>query len=155
MRIKIECAFGMFVKRWGILRRAISAAITLDKAIPMVMCLTKLHNFCITQRLGCAELSTPVSNDHILATDVAPNLGTDSVEVLGNGGFSMTGDIGPSELIGGGHHNDDTTPNIRQSFARGNRGDGPLPRERMLAQVVRKNLKRPKPRAWSTIAVKD
>lgn len=95
-------------------------------------------------------MSTPVSND-VLASDVVPHLATDSVEVLGNGGFGMTGDVGPSELIGGGHHNDDTTPGIRQSFARGNRGDRPLPRERMLAQVARKCLKRPKPRAWSTI----
>ena len=155
VRIKIECAFGMFVNRWGILRRAISVAITLDKAVPMVMCLTKLHNFCIDERLGNAAFNTPVSDSApSLPNNVDPNLPVDNVEVLGNGGFGMTTTgVGPAELIGGGHHNDDTTAAVRQSFARGNRGSGPLPRERMLAQVVRKGVKRPRPRGWSSIAV--
>ena len=47
VRINVECAFGMLVHRWGILRRPISAQIGLQKTTALVMALCRLHNYCI------------------------------------------------------------------------------------------------------------
>ena len=49
VRINIECAFGMLVHRWGILRKAIPMNISLTRTNALVMALCKLHNFCIDQ----------------------------------------------------------------------------------------------------------
>jgi len=49
LRINIECAFGMLVHHWGLLRKAIPMNITVKKTCSLVMCLCKLHNFCIVQ----------------------------------------------------------------------------------------------------------
>ena len=53
VRITIERAFGILVHRWGILRRPLSISIL--KVPPLVMCLMKLHNFCIETN----SMSTP------------------------------------------------------------------------------------------------
>jgi len=50
LRIRVECAFGMFTQRWGILRQIIPKNISLRRTIAMVICLAKLHNFCIDER---------------------------------------------------------------------------------------------------------
>ncbi len=47
LRIQVECAFGMLVGRWGLLRAAIPLNILLTRTIAMVHALAKLHNFCI------------------------------------------------------------------------------------------------------------
>ena len=50
LRITIECAFGMLVHRWGILRKAMPMGITVHKTSVLVVALCKLHNFCIHAR---------------------------------------------------------------------------------------------------------
>ena len=45
VRFTIERAFGIFVHQWGTLSRPLSISIL--KVPPLVMCLMKLHNFCI------------------------------------------------------------------------------------------------------------
>lgn len=55
LRINIECAFGMLVHRWGILRKAIPMNITVQKTTSLVFCLCKLHNFCISERENIAQ----------------------------------------------------------------------------------------------------
>ncbi len=47
LRICVECAFGMLVFHWGILRAAIPLNISLSKTIALVHALAKLHNICI------------------------------------------------------------------------------------------------------------
>ena len=49
LRIRVECAFGMIVQRWGILRMAISQNIGVKKVVALVIALAKLHNFCIDE----------------------------------------------------------------------------------------------------------
>jgi hypothetical protein len=49
LRIQVECAFGMFVQRWGILRSAIPKGISVRKTMSLVLALAKIHNFCIEQ----------------------------------------------------------------------------------------------------------
>ena len=49
LRVTIECAFGVLVNRWSILRRPL--CFNLERIGPLVMCLCRLHNFCIQKRL--------------------------------------------------------------------------------------------------------
>ena len=52
-RMAIECAFGILVRRWGVLWRPLSQKF--DRRAPLVAALMKLHNFCITERLQNAD----------------------------------------------------------------------------------------------------
>jgi len=45
--INIECAFGMLVHRWGVLRRPLSSKISMDRQTGLAIALCRLHNFCI------------------------------------------------------------------------------------------------------------
>ena len=47
LRINIECAFGILVHRWGLLRKPIPVNISVSKSASLVLALCKLHNFCI------------------------------------------------------------------------------------------------------------
>jgi hypothetical protein len=49
LRIRVECAFGMFVQRWGVLRSALPCGISIQKTISLVVALAKIPNFCIDQ----------------------------------------------------------------------------------------------------------
>jgi hypothetical protein len=50
LRINIECAFGMLVHRWSILRKPMPINITVEKTAHMAWALCKLHNYCISRR---------------------------------------------------------------------------------------------------------
>jgi hypothetical protein len=76
LRINIECAFGMFVHRWGMLRKPIPSNIGLKRTTALVMCLCRLHNFCIDSRL--------LPTDNVV---VPPALSSDADEICINGGF--------------------------------------------------------------------
>ena len=50
-RMPIECAFGIIVRRWGVLWRALS--VRFDRRAPLIGACIKLHNFCInTQEIA-------------------------------------------------------------------------------------------------------
>ena len=49
LRIRVGCAFGMLVQRWGILRTAIPHTISLTRIVGLVNTLAQLHNFCIDE----------------------------------------------------------------------------------------------------------
>jgi hypothetical protein len=48
--IQVECAFGMLVGCWGILRSANPQNISLTRTIELVHALAKLHKFCIDKQ---------------------------------------------------------------------------------------------------------
>ena len=48
-RMPIECAFGVLVKRWGILWRKLQ--VRFDRRAALIGALIRLHNFCITHRV--------------------------------------------------------------------------------------------------------
>ncbi len=50
LRIRIEMAFGLMVKKWGILARPLT--IKLKNVKRLVIAIAKLHNFCINERIG-------------------------------------------------------------------------------------------------------
>ena len=47
LQINIECAFGMLVHRWGVLRKALPVNISIAKTAQLVRALCMLNNFCI------------------------------------------------------------------------------------------------------------
>jgi DDE superfamily endonuclease len=49
LRIRIEMAFGLMTRKWGILQRPLSNGLPSIKHI--ICCIARLHNFCIDERL--------------------------------------------------------------------------------------------------------
>jgi len=138
--INIECAFGMLINRWGLLRRAVPAAIGVKKTCRLVKCLATLHNFCIDRRVGVTKC-----------------LATDNVEIAAHGGLECESNDfnreSPDQLLHGGEHFDETeleTPEQRRNYERRARraNNGVLPRDLLLEVVTEKELKRPPPRQW-------
>ena len=50
LRVRIKMAFGLMVKKWGILARPLT--IKLKNVKRLVTAIAKLHNFCINKRLA-------------------------------------------------------------------------------------------------------
>lgn len=59
-RMPIECAFGILIKRWGILWRPLQVAF--NRRAPLIGCLMRLHNWCIDHRVS-DELQTRKLDD--------------------------------------------------------------------------------------------
>ena len=126
LRIHIECAFGMLVHRWGILRKPIPMGITIEKTCALVYCLCKLHNFCINVKEGKAQ----------------DNTAADLLDIASHGGVPLDADGNPAQLMNAGHHFDDVNRNVRRQFERSQPEE--LPRDRLLEIVVNQDLRRPK-----------
>jgi hypothetical protein len=141
LRINIECAFGMFVGRWGLLRRALPQAMGLKKIVGLTLCLVRLHNFCIEQR--GSKILTPLASD--------------AMEVLAHGGGGFVEGHCPEELLGGGDHNDDTTAVFRRNFGRNLILDDGivLPRDKLLKLIEDGGFKRPCPKGWGAFPPLD
>jgi hypothetical protein len=62
LRIRVECAFGMLVARWGI-RMAISNKLTVTRTIALVNMLARLHIFCLGEVIPVQlEMDTECEN---------------------------------------------------------------------------------------------
>jgi hypothetical protein len=114
------------------------------------MCLCRLHNFCINERLRDKARSLSLGSH-----ELAPPLAADAVEISAHGAIQLRrregGHLAPEALLDGGEHHDDTVrKDLRQieRKARGNCPDGKLPRDIMHEIVVSKGLKRPEPNQW-------
>ena len=158
LRIKIECAFGQLVNRWGILRRAISARTGLYKATRLVTCLCRLHNFCINRRLlktKNSEQSTASENknknEQQEDDDLARPLAIDDAEIAVNGGIRR--EQRPNQLLDGGEHFDEYNSASRKLLWRMEQQPN-LPRERLHQEVVDKCLRRPTPKQWQKSTAK-
>lgn len=140
LRIRIECAFGMLVQRWGILRMAMPMGISVKKTIALVNCLAKLHNFCIDE-VDSATDSLRADNCNIESSDsgfVPMIANQDIADVLGVEVAT------PDGLIGGGHHFHDLPRAARRDrSAISVRSAIELPRERLCLHVQSKHMVRP------------
>jgi hypothetical protein len=134
LRIRIECAFGMLVHRWAILRSAIPMNITLVKVVALVNCLAKLHNFCIDEGV-----------DHSMPADLHHLRTTRGGIIALEGSSESGGEQAPGGLLGGGHHSNDYP---RDETVRRIRNSGiVLPRTLLLNQVIlQPHRRRPTPR---------
>ena len=154
LRIRVECAFGMLVQRWSILRTPISSGMSIKKVIALVNCLAKLHNFCIGGRTdleddnggngGAGDNDDDDDNNNNDLTD-------DPLERFGNltetaWGYTILeastehpeASLRPVQLLDGGNH----FRGLPRQFRRdGN--DESLPRQRLHDQVVDSHLIRP------------
>ena len=112
VRINIECAFGMLVHRWAILRKPLSSTMGVEKQMVLVMALCKLHNYCIglddvVEENGTGDM---VNSDESVRNEDAPSLeARDEHRISSLGGIDPreSRDAGPAELLGGGEHFDD------------------------------------------------
>jgi DDE superfamily endonuclease len=110
VRIKVECAFGQLVQRWGLLRRALSAKITTKKVTTLCMALCRVHNFCIDRRLKPEDrMGTPTSPSGSKETEDLSPLISDECVIEMNGGIRTRNDESyrPVGLLHGGMHFDD------------------------------------------------
>jgi hypothetical protein len=57
LRIRIENAFALLVRWWGILWRLLN--VRLKNQPNLIMCLFKLHNYCIDEKEQCPPISGP------------------------------------------------------------------------------------------------
>jgi hypothetical protein len=135
LRIQIECAFGKFTQRWGILRSAMPKKVLLKKSVALVVALARLHNFCIDQKQLQIENMIAPDERYIERLGAVP-LEEDS---------RMNGQRIPRHLIGGGDHFAGMERNERRRLVRSFNGIE-LPRERLLAVVIDQDLQRPRPR---------
>lgn len=143
LRIRIECAFGMLVQRWGILRMAMPLGLSIKKTIAMVNALAKLHNFCIDEVDGSSGDYSVV--DHPLAEDAANivNCPDGSVPVVRNDQVHEILGINvdtPESLIGGGEHFDDVP---RANRRRRDVDQSMLPRTKLCKHVEDTHKVRP------------
>ena len=130
LRIQIECAFGKFTHRWGILRSALPKRMSLKKSVSLVLALARLHNFCIDQKQA---ITNPPAVDEI------------NIEVAGGVPLEqdqVSQEAIPRQLFGGGEHFEDMDRNERRRRQR-MFAHIQLPRERLLASVIDQGLRRP------------
>jgi hypothetical protein len=137
LRIRVECAFGMLVQRWGLLWMAIPRNIGVSKVVALVVALAKLHNFCIGE-----------SNVH---ERLPPRMyHRDRYHIMNvNGGYvSLSNDdpqqntLVPTELLHAGEHFDDVPCNVRRSRSRQSRGSE-LPRTVLFEMIADGHWQRP------------
>jgi hypothetical protein len=85
-----------------------------------------------------------------LPEDISEPLALDGLEIVGNGGIPLEmneyNSRLPDQLLGGGHHFDDTSAAFRQQYVRRFANDDP--RERLRRIVERQGLSRPIPVEW-------
>jgi hypothetical protein len=145
LRINIECAFGMLVHRWGVLRKPIPVNIEVQKTVQLVRALCMLHNFCIDN--GKQEGNSVASSAR------------DDLFGMNAGGFiqQRRPDRRPEPLIDGGDHDDDFNRRneVRRMDRQGTLLELVYPRETMLEKLIDLGISsRPAPRGTTTTTSK-
>ena len=133
LRITIERAFGALVHRWSILRGPLLMPLT--KVAPTVMCLCRLHNYCINANESNIEKMTVRSSQNITRNVSFSNhmSGSSSDQVA----VSIDENSCPTDLLGHGHHFHDAPTNRRTETTF-------CPMDGMIEQVKDQNLQRPR-----------
>ena len=160
IRINIECAFGVLVSRFGVLRKALPMNISIAKVSALIRCLCILHNFCINERLGTIENERENMNENqeidylVPPTDI-----NDSTNIMIAGGINLTNIVTVdvdnnsienrmNELLDGGQQFNDTTYQFRDEREQQCEYDS-LPRTKMLNKIILQGYdSRPNPRSY-------
>ena len=149
-QFRVECAFGMLVGRWGLLRAAIPQNISLTRTIALVHALAKLHNFCIdmhdkmhSKELAPGDIPERLQEDEdYMVTHSPEGYITMTTTATNDSGVSL-----PSGLMDCGHHSDDMPRALRRTRGILNDivGSCPTsrPRELLHLQVIESQLTRP------------
>jgi hypothetical protein len=140
LRIQVECAFGMLVQRWGILRMAIPRNVSVKKVVALVNALAKLHNFCI------GESNVPERVPQVFERDMFHMMNADAGYVgMGSGSDDQqqttTGAV-PTDLLNAGEHFDDVPDSLLRLHWRQHAGIE-LPWARLFQMIVDGHWQRP------------
>ena len=155
LRIKIECAFGILVQRFGYLRKKTAMRHSMTKVMAIVASMCRIHNWLIDRRVG-----------PITTASIPPHTDEDALSMALEGAVPLEVRPGhsrnerfPNQLLDvGNHFNDDPNRRIRRTVAHprppttttgirdSNRFDrGKLPRENMCIKVMNLGMRRPAP----------
>ena len=91
VRINIECAFGILMNHWRILKSPLNANIPINRVNALVSCLCKIHNFCIDN--GNAKPPQRYPHDALTLMDFINDTGSENARplgLLGGGNISTT-----------------------------------------------------------------
>lgn len=136
LRINVECAFGILVHRWGILRKPMPCNFKIAKISSLVLALCKLHNFCIDHQDGNIP-ATSFSDSFHIVMDGGLNLTNIDTTDPNNYNYQTLDRI--NELLDGGMHLDDGSyKDMRRS-----REQDELPVSKMLNDIESDGYKRP------------
>ena len=136
LRIRVECAFGMLVQRWGILRTAMPRNIRIQKITALVTALAKLHNFCISEADGVDGVPALLNRDtHYITNNIHGHVGLGNDNILQN-------TVVPTDLMHLGEHFGDVTENILHYHREQNRKIE-LPRTKLFNMIVDGHWERP------------
>jgi DDE superfamily endonuclease len=147
LRIRIECAFGMLVHRWAILRKAMPYGISVRKTTALVFALCKIHNFCIDQNESIADAGSCQDSFH-----VAMGGGIEMTDWDEDFGTMERGLGRPSEVLDGGDHRDDYNRVVTRLEGRieaRNNVNSEIPQVILLRSIEEQNLARPRPKGWT------
>lgn len=138
LRIRVECAFGMLVQRWGLLRMVMPKKLSLTRIVAIVNTLARLHNYCISEadrNNGREDLETlPLDLQYMMEDDCG------YIEMTGTNHEVPV----PIELINSG----DQSPGIEDSEQRNHQRANPehsLPRKKLHDIVRDSSYHRPVP----------
>ena len=140
LRINIECAFGVLVHRWGVLRSPLPMNISLKKTTSLVRALCCVHNWLIDQN-EVNDLPQPSVKDRL--------------SIKSRGGDIICNDQTPvTRLLGGGEHYDDFSAANHRAKSRSlfsSFPKGQHPREYLLHKLILLGItERPQPMGSTT-----
>jgi len=140
LRIRIECAFGMLVARWGILQKQIYSV---NKVPALLICLCRLHNFCLNK----GESQVRVNNNTAFGSYSMPGNVVEDEIYLREGGIrlksSQDAQNVSTQFMAAGHHFQDSSEWDRRRATIEAQRSGPLPRDRLLDDIIDSSLRRP------------
>ena len=135
--INVECAFGMLVQRWSILRRPLPAAMGIHKITALTFSLCKLHNFLLAKK----EKIAPTTSE-----DAAYGACRGSIELSHSVDFPN--EIVPTALLENDHFDDIDMNTRRRETYTATANNQRLPRDVLFNSVCDQGLVRPTPKHW-------
>jgi len=136
LRIRVECAFGMLVQRWGILRMAMPRNLSVVKICALVVALARLHNFCIGQS------NIPERVPAVLDRDRSHMMNDTSGYVSLRNDNPQQDTVVPTDLLHAGEHFNDVPNNLLRLHRRRNK-EAELPRTYLFNMIVNGHWQRP------------
>ncbi len=126
----MECAFGMLVAQWGVLRTSLNSRISVTRVIALVNTLARLHNYCLGASI-LVQLDADI--EYMLNKHEDGYVAMDSSD---DHGITM-----PTALMDVGHHFDEVPWNIRRNWST---EEEVMPREILHEVVLNLHAQRPK-----------
>ncbi len=135
LRIRVECAFGMLVQRWGLLRMAMPRNIAVPKVVALVIALAKIHNFCI------GESNVPERLPRMYDRDRFHVMNSDGGYVTLQRDDPQQNTLVPTTFLHVGEHFDDIPDNVMRVHRR--QSESELPRTFLFQMIAAGHWQRP------------